>query len=112
MGRTIYTTITKECPVCGKAFQTKEGHKKEKRTCSYACSNTYFRSGTDHPNYKDGSRKKYRNLVTYTQCERCGYKDHPEILQVHHKDHNHSNNDPSNLEVVCPNCHCIEHYVK
>lgn len=112
MGKTIYETITKKCPVCSTEFTTKKGHKREKMTCSYSCSNTFFRSGENNPNYRHGHKKTYRNLVKYEKCERCGYSDYPVILQVHHRDHNHQNNDPSNLEVLCPNCHCIEHYVK
>lgn len=44
-------------------------------------------------------------------CERCGY-DKIEILQVHHLDHNHSNNELANLALICPNCHYEEHYLE
>lgn len=41
-------------------------------------------------------------LKEYTSCEICGAtKD----LEVHHKDKNHSNNNPSNLMTVCSSCH-------
>ena len=39
-------------------------------------------------------------------CQCCGYK---EVLDVHHKDSNHYNNDPYNLWVLCPNCHAQIH---
>lgn len=42
-------------------------------------------------------------------CERCGFDKDPAII-VHHKDRNRSNNDISNLEVLCCNCHAIEHW--
>jgi 5-methylcytosine-specific restriction endonuclease McrA len=43
------------------------------------------------------------------KCVRCGStKD----LQVHHKDWNHTNNDPSNLETICGECHRREHRVR
>lgn len=45
------------------------------------------------------------------KCERCGYNK-KEILNVHHKDRNHDNNDLANLELLCPNCHAEEHYFK
>jgi 5-methylcytosine-specific restriction endonuclease McrA len=48
-----------------------------------------------------------RNMIS--KCERCGYSEHPEILGVHHKDRNRHNNDLSNLEVLCPTCHSLEH---
>lgn len=31
-------------------------------------------------------------------------------LHIHHKDGNKCNNNISNLEYLCPNCHSIEHY--
>jgi 5-methylcytosine-specific restriction endonuclease McrA len=30
---------------------------------------------------------------------------------VHHIDRNRNNNDPSNLEILCPTCHEEEHYL-
>jgi len=30
-------------------------------------------------------------------------------LQIHHKDKNHDNNEPSNLIKLCGNCHTLEH---
>lgn len=43
-------------------------------------------------------------------CERCGYDKHDAAIVVHHKDRNRDNNDISNLEVLCANCHAIEHW--
>jgi len=45
------------------------------------------------------------------KCGRCNYNKY-EILQVHHKDRNRSNNELENLELICPNCHLEEHYLK
>lgn len=105
---TKYQLITKICPVCSKEFKTKNDEK-ESLTCSYSCSNTHFRSGKNHGNYKDGS-SHYRHKVSITKCERCGYNKHPSILHVHHKDRNRLNNNEDNLEVLCPNCHHEEHF--
>jgi 5-methylcytosine-specific restriction endonuclease McrA len=44
-----------------------------------------------------------------SECEHCGYDAVPEILVLHHRDRDRSNNALSNLEVLCPNCHSIEH---
>ena len=44
-------------------------------------------------------------------CERCGYSK-KEVLHLHHKDRNRNNNDPSNLELICPNCHYEEHHLE
>lgn len=55
--------------------------------------------------------KEYRNKVKKQikeGCITCGIKNEF-LLQVHHKDGNRENNDLSNLEVVCHNCHTIRH---
>jgi len=42
------------------------------------------------------------------ECEICHitqWCDNPIVLQVHHKDGNPKNNDFSNLQILCPNCH-------
>ena len=45
-------------------------------------------------------------------CERCG-KDLEDATRwkwcVHHKDHDHSNHELSNLELLCKRCHQLEH---
>lgn len=66
------------------------------------------------PHYGD-TLQDYRTIVFKVHgrqriCERCSYDKHPAAIIVHHKDKNRSNNDPSNLEVLCANCHAIEHW--
>lgn len=42
------------------------------------------------------------------ECEICHITEwcnNPIVLQVHHIDGNPKNNDPSNLQILCPNCH-------
>ena len=42
------------------------------------------------------------------KCECCGlteWNGKPIPLELHHKDGNHYNNDLTNLEILCPNCH-------
>jgi len=43
-------------------------------------------------------------------CERCRYDQHPAAIIVHHKDRNRMNDSIENLEVLCSNCHAIEHW--
>lgn len=45
-------------------------------------------------------------------CEVCGYNTpNPytgkSILQIHHIDGNCLNNKEENLQLLCPNCHCL-----
>lgn len=42
-------------------------------------------------------------------CERCGLRNPLENFPIHHKDRNRSNNEPTNLEIVCHTCHNLEH---
>lgn len=61
---------------------------------------------------KRACRLEFRtNLKEY--CERCLFKPaHHSQLDIHHKDYNHKNNDPSNLETLCANCHRLETWMK
>ncbi len=42
-------------------------------------------------------------------CEMCGVKDTKRNLVVHHKDEQPSNNNRSNLQVLCRSCHINHH---
>jgi 5-methylcytosine-specific restriction endonuclease McrA len=53
--------------------------------------------------------KWYRRFDRMKACQRCGYDDEVGILVLHHKDRNRENNHLSNLEILCPNCHALEH---
>lgn len=102
--------IEKECLCCGKLFKTEKRPSNQQVTCSRACSNTYFRSGINNGNFID-SPNNYRNkaLKAYKPiCNICGFSNIA-ALQVHHKDRNRLNNDISNLEILCANCHALEH---
>lgn len=101
-----YEIITKVCPVCGKEFETKVGSKEEKTTCSYSCSNTYFRSGTSNPNWKDDS---YRSTCFKYHNKKCVICNEDKIVTVHHYDENHNNNEPKNLIPLCPTHHQYVH---
>jgi hypothetical protein len=52
----------------------------------------------------------YRDLIPVEKCARCGYCEIKSSLHVHHIDRNRSNNDISNLIVLCANCHLGLHY--
>jgi len=53
---------------------------------------------------KDYRDIAFRNLPNV--CNRCGFD---KVLVVHHKDRDRSNNTLGNLEILCPNCHALEH---
>ncbi len=57
------------------------------------------------PDWKERS-KILRKLNRY-KCDNCkrDFSKNPKRLHVHHRDGNKSNNNPSNLEVLCFDCH-------
>ena len=81
MSRFRYKPIEKTCPVCGKTFQERKGHPKERTTCSRACSNTFFRSGKNNPNWKDS---KYRSTCFAYHEKKCIICEEEKIVAVHH----------------------------
>ncbi len=101
------------CIVCGIPIQAHLN----KKTCSRACANKNrtgirYKIGSPRDKVKDERALKLRLMASRgTVCERCGYNK-KEILNVHHKDRNHGNNDMGNLELLCPNCHAEEHHLK
>ena len=47
--------------------------------------------------------------VKKDHCERCGFIPEDTVqLDVDHIDANRSNNDPSNLQTLCANCHRLK----
>lgn len=55
--------------------------------------------------------KLVRDGLKEYKCEICGISEWQGVkltLQLHHKDRNHFNNDLSNLQILCPNCHSIQ----
>ena len=102
--------IQRICPVCNEMFSGIPSEIKDQVTCSVGCANTYFRSGKDNPNYKNG-KGSYRNFALANldaKCVICGYS-HIEALEVHHLDKDRSNNNITNLEILCANCHVLKH---
>jgi hypothetical protein len=101
------------CVICGTPIMAH----KNKRTCSRACSNksrvgTIYTGRRLRDNVVSTRRLRVRLFALRGSiCERCNYSVH-QVLQIHHKDRNRQHNDLDNLEIICPNCHAFEHYVK
>lgn len=104
------TREQRECPICKKVFSVISDSKRKKVTCSYACSNTYFRSGQ-----MNGMKRKADENPNYTRIcfqfhkKKCIVCEETNIVSVHHFDGNHTNNDPKNLVPLCPTHHQYVH---
>lgn len=92
----------KDCPVCGTIIK----NYKTSTTCSHKCSNTFFRTGPQHPNWK---KSQYRTTCFFYHKKECVICQEVNIVAVHHLDENHKNNDPSNLIPLCPTHHSYCH---
>ena len=105
--------IEKPCIICGKPILAGLN----KKTCSRSCSNKLRIGRHYHGGYFRDKVKNYQSLkirlmvARGKKCERCGY-DKIEILQVHHVNKDRNNNELSNLELICPNCHFEEHLLQ
>ena len=103
---TKYKQITKACPVCKTEFNTGLGSPKEQTVCSRSCSNTYFRSGKNNPNWRNSN---YRTTCFHYHKKECIVCNEKNIVEVHHYDEDHNNNDPKNLIPLCPTHHQYYH---
>jgi len=50
------------------------------------------------------SIKEYRNIYKGRYCHVCGYS---RVVDGHHLDGNHDNDEETNLLDLCPNCHAL-----
>lgn len=100
-------SVDRQCVNCATIFRTAPS-KIRHRFCSRNCVWEYRRA-----RWTMGSGHQIRKFMLarglIERCNRCGYKEEPRILGVHHKDRNRKNNVIENLEVLCPNCHSLEH---
>ena len=114
--------VTLKCDNCGIEFSRCKSHLKKSKSglrfCGRTCKNTAQRIGNYNsilrPSHYGDGRYGYRVIAFRNypkRCNRCGYDQCVGILRVHHKDRNRKNNNKDNLEVLCPNCHEVEHYM-
>lgn len=63
--------------------------------------------GSRHYLWKGGTeRRPYRDLVKKEKCEKCGGRIN---LGIHHRNFDHYDNEPGNLQVLCLHCHLSLH---
>jgi len=101
------------CEVCGKVYRRHKSNFRSKgMTCGNKCKGLSYRTSKpvsgDYPAVKSWMRR--RDMIKF--CNRCKYNENPGILVLHHIDRDRTNNDLQNLEILCPNCHALEHHLE
>ena len=118
--KTALMTIL-SCATCNILFDRALSSLNESKSkiyfCSRKCKDKASRLESDisiKPSHYRTGEDNYRQIAFRhhpKKCNRCDYDKIVDILHVHHKDRNHKNNRPDNLEVLCPTCHDEEHFL-
>lgn len=75
-----------------------------KTAMDYIINSTYIKSSVL-------KEKLIKEGLKENKCENCGISTWlgvEIVLELHHKNGNHYDNDLNNLEILCPNCHSIQ----
>lgn len=95
-----------QCMYCGKPaaqspLRLKSGRPKYLKRCE-AC----YRA---HKASRVNGARQFKLTHKKPHCEACGFlAKHPAQLDVDHIDGNRLNNDPSNFQTLCANCHRLK----
>ena len=97
------------CPHCNASFIL---NRKDKKYCSRSCKTHAKDRRTGYYQRRKAIRAKPYIVYKKTSCEFCGFLPvHTCQLDVDHIDGNHSNNEPSNLQTLCANCHRLKTFL-
>jgi len=110
------STPERYCEFCDKPLERKRLpngdleyliHFNRRKFCGRLCMAQAFdaRETTDNPSWAT-AHYHARKLIPPGPCARCGALN---ARDVHHKDGNHQNNSPENLERICRSCHNLAH---
>lgn len=106
------------CRTCGKEFRAYG----KRAYCSHECrykDKTKYTKDTKGTNSQAYRKVAFRNYDW--KCAICGFQEYteytkgtnynkyPVILDVHHLDHDRTNNCADNLVILCPTCHALIH---
>lgn len=110
-----------ECAYCKKKFEKTYSQKKKSKSGLFFCTRSHKDAAQRIGGIREIMPGHYGTTLTRYRvkalreisvvCNRCGYDEEKRILVVHHKNHDREDNDISNLEILCPNCHAIHHIV-
>ena len=113
------TKISCLCAWCGNSVRVRPARLETSKSglvfCSKGCKDRaqslsglqtswppHFGTAGDESTYRERALRAYGE-----KCDGCGYEGDKRFLDVHHRDHNHSNHGLENLQVLCVCCHGI-----
>ena len=109
------------CALCQKLFYLSSSKQKKSKSGLFFCCRAHKDAAQRiggieviQPDHYNHGKHNYRSIAFRSldhKCEKCGYDEYPQILQVHHKDKNRENNLIENLQILCPTCHEVFHFL-
>jgi HNH endonuclease len=109
------------CHNCSKEFERAKSKLADSKTgyrfCSRACKESAQSIGGKCPDIRpphygtSRGRELLKRWIADRPKDNCAGCDESRryLLEVHHIDGDHGNNAPTNLEIVCCNCHAKRH---
>lgn len=97
--------------------ECKYGYSKYNKFCGRQCQADWKWLNETRPAIEAGQKtayavealKRYLREELGNQCDECDqvptWNGKPLVLQLDHRDGNSDNNHPTNLRLICPNCH-------
>lgn len=100
--------LVRSCVICGAEFRLRKLGPEQRSTCSPRCMSLLLTRSRlkGEALTPESGRQRARRITPLVECQRCGQRGK---LEVHHRDRNPVNNDPSNLETLCVPCHKAHH---
>jgi 5-methylcytosine-specific restriction endonuclease McrA len=110
------TDVRSICQKCGVRPQVSRGNGKFRHVCDKCYKNRSEESAAlaKEKTKKHNLKRKRRPYLVHKkdQCELCGFIPVNLCqLDVDHIDGNHHNNDISNLQTLCANCHRLKTFL-
>ena len=101
------TTLNMYLEKMGITYKGNKGMKGKKISNNRTHSSLYLNNGSLITSYKL-KNKLIRDNIKEEKCEKCNLKTWNELkipLELHHIDGEKNNNEITNLQLLCPNCH-------